>query len=71
MREKANSRIIKNEIMQCRSFIDLNILNCASGSKIETDGGDMNELKDLRSFTGVSSAYRTMAVSPDAKKLLF
>uniref|UniRef100_A0A0R3S5Y3 WD_REPEATS_REGION domain-containing protein n=1 Tax=Elaeophora elaphi TaxID=1147741 RepID=A0A0R3S5Y3_9BILA len=68
MKEKANKPSI--EIMQSRSFIDLNILNCASGSKIETDG-DMNEMKDLRSFTGVSSAYRTMAVSPDAKKLLF
>ncbi|KAK6109251.1 hypothetical protein QQG55_35255 [Brugia pahangi] len=68
MREKVNTTTV--EMMQCRSFIDLNILNCASGSKIETDY-DMNEMKDLRSFTGVSTAYRTMAVSPDAKKLLF
>lgn len=58
------------EIMQNRSFIDLNILNCANGSRIETDC-EMNEMKDLRSFTGVSSAYRIMAVSPDATKLLF
>ncbi|VDN03679.1 unnamed protein product, partial [Onchocerca ochengi] len=56
--------------MDCRNFIDRNILNCASGSKIEMDD-DANEMKDLRSFTGVSSPYRTMAVSPDAKKLLF
>ncbi|KAL3986057.1 hypothetical protein ACH3XW_41210 [Acanthocheilonema viteae] len=68
MREKTNGTSI--EIMQNRSFIDLNILNCASGSKIETDD-DMNEMKDSRSFTGVSSAYRVMAVSPDATKLLF
>lgn len=56
------------EIQQC--FMDLNILNCASGSKIETNS-EMSELKDLRSFTGVESAYRTMAISPDATKLLF
>lgn len=68
MKEKASKT--STEIMHYRSFIDLNILNCASGSKIEADGA-MNEMKDLRSFTGVSSAYRTMAVSPDAKRLLF
>ncbi|CAG9537852.1 unnamed protein product [Cercopithifilaria johnstoni] len=70
MKEKGNRRSV--EILQHRGFIDMNILNCASGSKIEPDEEeDMNEMKDLRSFTGVSSAYRTMAVSPDAKKLLF
>uniref|UniRef100_A0A915PY65 Uncharacterized protein n=1 Tax=Setaria digitata TaxID=48799 RepID=A0A915PY65_9BILA len=58
------------DILQSGSFIDLNILNCTSGQKVEMDT-EMDEMKDIRSFTGVSSAYRIMAVSPDAKKLLF
>ncbi|VDK83886.1 unnamed protein product [Litomosoides sigmodontis] len=56
--------------MQKRALTDMRILNCTSGSNNETDGV-VSEMKDLRSFTGVSSAYRVMAVSPDAKKLLF
>lgn len=56
--------------IQSRSFVDLNILNCSGVTKAGLDA-EVDEMKDLRSFTGVSTPYRVMAVSPHAKRLLF
>ncbi|VDM98793.1 unnamed protein product [Thelazia callipaeda] len=58
-------------MLQRHSFIDLNIFGCVSNSRKNTMDNTRDEMKDLRSFTGVNTPYRLMAVSPNATKILF
>ncbi|VDD95659.1 unnamed protein product [Enterobius vermicularis] len=53
-----------------RSFVDLTLLSCVLNTEGDIDL-EPDEMKDLRSFTGVRSAYRIMAVSPDGQHVLF
>ncbi|VDN55972.1 unnamed protein product [Dracunculus medinensis] len=59
----------KNFASSSRSFVDLSTMICI---RTESDSDVASDtVKDLRSLTGVRTAYKVMAVSPNAKHLIF
>lgn len=57
-------------LVSSRSCADLSLLNCTQSCTAESDL-EPDEMKDLRSFTGVRSPYKIMAVSPEGSQIMF